>query len=263
MKKILVFLIISVTFSSCVSLSDLIYVRNKDKSNKENTITPIAIKPYRLQSFDVISINIKALDQTLVAMFMPQQQQQQMMQQGGQMGIPMDGFIIDDHGNIRIPIIGEMNVLGLTAEEVRIKLEKELLDKYFRKEAEIFVTVRLAGIRYTINGEIGGPGTRVVFQDRINILEAVANSGDITITGDRKNVQIIRQFAHGYEFHDIDLTDRKVMDSPYFYIQPNDYIYIKPLVVKTWGTGTTGIQSLGTIITLLSLGTTTYLLLKR
>ena len=264
MKKILILLLAAVTFSSCVSLSDLIYVRNKDKSNKENIITPIAVKPYRLQIFDVITINIKALDQTLVAMFAQSQGGQigggQMG--GGQGGLSVDSFLIDDHGNIRIPIIGEMNVLGYTAEEVRIKIEKELLSNYLKKEAEVFVTVRLAGIRYTINGEIGAPGTRTVFQERLNVLEAVANSGDITITGDRRKVTIIRQFSHGVELHDIDLTDLNVMNSPYFYVQPNDYIYVKPIFQKTWGTGTTGIQSLGTIVSLLSLGVTTYLLLK-
>lgn len=262
MKKILVFLIIVTSFSSCVPLSDLIYVRNKDKNNKENTIVPIAIKPYRLQSYDVLNINIKALDQNLVNMFMPAQGNVQMAVTP-EMAAMQNGFIVDDHGNIRIPVIGEMNVLGFTAEEIRIKIEKELLDNYFKKEAEIFVTVRLAGIRYTINGEIGAPGTRVIFQDRLSVLEAIANSGDITITGDRRNVTIMRQFSHGVELHDIDLTDLKVMNSPYYFVQPNDYIYIKPLVQKTWGTGTTGIQSLGTIITLISLATTTYLLLNR
>lgn len=102
-----------------------------------------------------------------------------------------------------------------------------------------------------------------MFQDRVTVLEAIANSGDITIIGDRKNVTIIRQYPYGTEMHDIDLTDIKAIESPFYYLQPNDYIYIKPLPQKSWGTGTTGIQSLGTIVTLLSLATTTYLLLTR
>jgi hypothetical protein len=70
------------------------------------------------------------------------------------------------------------------------------------------------------------------------------NAGDITITGDRKAVTIIRKSPT--QMHDLDLTDINVMNSPYFYLQPNDYIYIKPLKQKTWGTGKTGIESLGT-----------------
>ncbi|WP_415037698.1 hypothetical protein [Flavobacterium sp.] len=97
----------------------------------------------------------------------------------------------------------------------------------------------------------------------MTILEAIANSGDITVTGDRHNVTIIRQFPHGTEMHDIDLTDVKVMQSPYYYIQSNDYIYVKPLKQKSWGTGRTGIESLTTLISVLTLITTTLVLLSK
>jgi len=174
-----------------------------------------------------------------------------------------DGYSVDDHGNIRIPVLGEINVIGYTLDEVRVMIEKKLLEEYFNKEANVFVTVKLAGFRYTINGEILMPGTKVLYRDKVNILEAIANSGDITLTGDRKSVTIIRQFPQGAEMHSIDLTDDKSNAVTLLFLQPNDYIYIKPLRQKTWGTGTTGIQSLGTIITLLSLGTTVFLLLKK
>ncbi|MPT34631.1 MAG: sugar transporter, partial [Flavobacterium sp.] len=87
-------------------------------------------------------------------------------------------------------------------------------------------------------------------------------SGDITMTGNRKEVMIIRQYPHGTEMHTINLTDAKAMQSPYYYIQPNDYIYVKPLKQKSWGTGTTGTQTVATIITAMSLVTTTFLLFK-
>ena len=173
-----------------------------------------------------------------------------------------DGFTVDDHGNIRIPVLGEINVLGFTLEEVRLKIENTLLDTYFKAEANIFVTVKLAGFRYTINGEVGSTGTKVLYKDNVNVLEAIANAGDITITGNRKAVTIIRQLPTGIEMHTIDLTDINVINSPYYHLQPNDYIYVKPLKQKTWGTGKTGIESIGTIITILSLATTTYVLLK-
>jgi polysaccharide export outer membrane protein len=158
-------------------------------------------------------------------------------------------------------VLGELNVIGFTLEEIRVRIEKQLLAEYFNKEANIFVTVKLAGFRYTINGEIGSTGTKTLFQEHVNVMEAIANAGDITITGDRKAVTIIRKSPTGVIMHDIDLTDINVMNSPYFYLQPNDYIYIKPLKQKTWGTGKTGIESLGTIITLFSLATTTFFLL--
>lgn len=260
---ILFLLFIGFFFTSCVPTKDLIYLQSKDKSASESNINPVVTKPYRLQTNDVLNVTIKAIDPKLVAIFNPTAGEGSSGTQGlTEQGLYFNGFTVDDHGNIRIPVIGEMNVLGYTLDETRIKIETELLANYFNKAANIFVSVKLSGLRFTVNGEIGSPGTKMLFQEKVNVLEAIANAGDITVVGDRKNVTIIRQFPHGTEMHDIDLTDVNVMQSPYYYLQPNDYIYVKPLKQKSWGTGKTGIESLGTIITLLSLATTTFLLLR-
>ncbi|RKS99967.1 polysaccharide biosynthesis/export family protein [Flavobacterium sp. 123] len=252
-------LIISLLFSSCIPTQDLIYLQNKNGS-AEVAIAEVESKPYRLQTNDVLSITLKAIDPKLVAIFNPSTKIDGVSK--SETDLYFDGFTVDDHGNIRIPILGEINVIGYTLEEVRVRIEKQLLAEYFNKEANIFVTVKLAGFRYTINGEVGSPGTKTLFQERINVMEAIANSGDITITGNRKAVTIMRKSPTGIQMHDLDLTDINVMQSPYYYLQPNDFIYVKPLKQKTWGTGKTGLESLGTIITLLSLATTTFLLLK-
>ncbi|WP_348823543.1 polysaccharide biosynthesis/export family protein [Flavobacterium aestuarii] len=257
---IYIFLFISVLFTSCISTKELVYLQKKDNSVNEHPITMVESKPYRLQTHDVISISIKASDPKFVTIFNPTATGS--ASSHSESGLYFDGFTVDDHGNIRIPVLGEMNVMGFTLEEVRINIEKQLLAEYFKDEASIFVIVKLAGFRYTINGEVGSTGTKTLFQEKVNIMEAVANAGDITTTGDRKSVTIIRQTPNGTEMKNLDLTDIKVMNSPYYFLQPNDYIYVKPLKQKTWGTGSTGIQSLSTIITLLSLLSTTYLLLK-
>jgi polysaccharide export outer membrane protein len=249
-----------VSFSSCISTQDLIYLQKKNKSDAETMIAAVESKPYRLQTNDVLSITIKAIDPKLVAIFSPSNEGNAAGK--SESALYFDGFTVDDHGNIRIPVLGELNVIGYTLDEIRVRVEKQLLAEYFNKEANIFVTVKLAGFRYIINGEIGSTGTKTLFQEQVTIMEAIANSGDITITGDRKAVTIMRKTPTGVIMQDLDLTDINVMQSPYFYLQPNDYIYIKPLKQKTWGTGKTGIESLGTIITLLSLATTTFLLLK-
>ena len=252
-------LIILLGFTSCVPINDLIYLQDKGKSNNES-ISKIEIKPYRLQTNDIINVTIKANDPKLVEIFsMDNGQSQQLV---SEQVLYYSGYSVDDHGNIRIPVLGEINVLGFTLEEARIKIENQLLQEYLKKESGVFVTVKLAGFRYTINGEVTSTGTKILLQDKVNIMEAIANAGDITITGDRKDIKIIRQFPQGSETFSIDLTDKKAMNSPCYFLQPNDYIYVKPLKQKTWGTGTTGIQSLQTIITLISLATTTYLLLK-
>jgi polysaccharide biosynthesis/export protein len=264
MNKLLLFLFVTIglIFTSCVPTKDLIYLQNKNNSDADSAINPIVLKPYRLQANDVLSITIKAIDPKLVAMF-GSTSTNSSQTSNSQNGLYFDGYTVDDHGNIRMPVLGELNVIGFTLDEVRLKIEQKLLQDYFNKEANIFVSVKLAGLRYTINGEIGSPGTNTLYQEKVTILEAIANSGDITITGDRKKVTIIRQFPHGTELHDIDLTDINAMQSPYYFVQPNDYIYIKPLKQKTWGTGKTGIESIGTVITLISLGTTIFLLLKK
>ena len=259
-KSVLYILLgISLLFASCIPTKDLIYLQNKNGTPIDVPISEVMLKPYRLQVNDVLSITIKADDPKLVTIFNPTNKGET-----DKIGSSLyfDGFTVDDHGNIRIPVLGEINAIGFTVEELRIKIEKQLLDEYFKKEANIFVTVRLAGFKYTVNGEVGSVGTKFLFQDHVNIMEAIANSGDITITGDRKAVTIIRQTPSGTELHDIDLTDINVMKSPYYNLQPNDFIYVKPLKQKTWGTGKTGIESMSTIITLISLFTTTLVLLQ-
>ena len=262
MKKIVFFALFSVLLTSCISTKDLTYLQPNPISKSDSIkVSQEVSKPYRIQTNDVISINIKALDQKLVDMFSTSSGGSGQTQKSPQT-LYFDGYTVDDHGNIRVPILGELNVLGYTTDEVRIKIEKQLLEEYFKKEANIFVTVKLAGLRYTINGEIGSPGTNVLYQDRATIMEAIANSGDITTTGNRKEVQIIRKFAHGFETYSIDLTNEAAMNSPYYYIQPNDYIIVKPLKQKTWGTGVTGVQSVATIMSAISLITTLLVLSK-
>jgi polysaccharide export outer membrane protein len=261
MNKTLFYLVlgISILFVSCIPTKDLIYLQNKSGTETGSSISQVMQKPYRLQINDVLSILIKASDPKLVSIFNTTS--------AGETGksdtaLYFDGFTVDDHGNIRIPILGEINAIGFTVEELRNTIEKQLLAEYFKKEANIFVTVKLAGFKYTITGEVGSSGTKFLFQDHVNIMEAIANSGDITLTGNRKSVTIIRKMPSGIEMHDIDLTDINVMKSPYFNLQPNDFIYVKPLRQKTWGTGKTGLESIGTIMTLISLVTTTILILK-
>ena len=258
---LLLLLFIGIFFTSCVPTKDLIYLQKGENAEAAPMVNPVSAKPYRVQTNDILSVKIKALDPKLVAIFNAADETSTRIT--SDQTLYFDGYSVDDHGNIRVPVLGDVNVMGYTLEEIRIKLEKQLLEEYFNKEANIFVTVKLAGLRYTVNGEITNPGTKILFQEKVNVLEAIANSGDITMVGNRKEVTLIRQYPHGTEMHTLDLTDVNVINSPYYYIQPNDYIYIKPLKQKSWGTGTTGIQSIGTLVTLISLVTTTIVLLNR
>lgn len=258
--KIFLLFIVASSLFSCIPNKDLIYLQDKGNKQEGIVINEFDAKPYRVQVNDILSIKIKALDQKLVEMF--EASTQSTTQITSPQSLFFNGFAVDAHGNIRVPVLGEINVLGFTTEEIRSTLEKKLTDEYFTKEARIFVTVKLAGFRYTINGEIGTPGTQTLFQEKVTILEAIANSGDITLTGNRKEVQILRKQPHGFEMFSMDLTDANIVNSQNFYLQPNDYILVKPLRQKSWGTGTTGVQTIATIITALSLVTTTILLIR-
>lgn len=261
MNKFVYYILLGISFffTSCIPIKDLVYLQDKNETSVGDPISEVKLKPYRLQVNDVLSITIKADDPKLVSIFNTTNKDEI---DNSAFSLYFSGYTVDDHGMIRIPVLGEISTIGFTLEEMRLKIEQKLLDEYFKKEANIFVIVRLAGFKYTINGEVGSTGTKFLFQDHVNIMEAIANAGDITITGDRKAVTIIRQTSAGKEMHDIDLTDVNVMKSPYYNLQPNDYIYVRPLKQKTWGTGKTGLESLTTFITLLSLVSTTLFLLQ-
>ena len=236
-------------------------MKNKDNASDTTHIISEVQKPYRVQIHDMLNIRVKALDQDIVKMFNPVGEAN--LNAGSAERAYFDGFTVDLHGDIRIPTLGKVSVLGYTTEEIEKIIEKKLLEEQFKETANIFVTVKLTGLRFTANGEVGSPGTITLFQERVNIFEAIANVGEIPITGDKKDVLIIRQYPQGEKIHHLDLTNVNVMQSPYYYIQPNDIIYVKPIKQKSWGTGTTGVQSLTTIVSVLSLVTTTILLISR
>lgn len=254
-------LLVAVCFTSCITTKQLTYLQ--EDGVQLDSLIPIQKKqePYRLQVNDLLSIRVKALDQETVGIFNPINDANP--NATGEEKLYYDGFVVDPHGNIRIPSLGEVAVLGYTVEEVRERIEKQLLEDYFKAEANIFVTVKLSGIRYTINGEISSPGSRIIYRDQITIMEAIANSGDISQVGDRANVIIIRQYPAGQKVHHIDLTKIEAMNSPFYYVKPNDLILINPLPQKSLGTGTTGLQSFTTIVTVATALITTILLFTR
>lgn len=260
---LLYFLLLGLLVSSCVSTKQLTYLQ-EDNTTKNDSLASVRKEqePYRLQIDDLLSIRVKALDQeTVGAIFNPIGEGN--LNASNEERLYYDGFTVDRHGNVRIPTIGDFAVLGKTVDEIRLELEELLLKDYFKAESNVFVTVKLAGIRYTINGEIGSPGSQIIYRNHATLMEAIANSGDITITGDRTDVIIIRQYPLGQKVHHIDLTSIDAMYSPYYNLRPNDLILVNPLPQKSLGTGTTGLQSFSTILTIFSAVVTTVLLFTR
>ncbi|PIE49098.1 MAG: sugar transporter [Flavobacteriales bacterium] len=259
-KKIGIVFFLVVFMSSCIPKKELTYFQGSPQATSE--VYKMLNEPYRLQVNDILDINITSDNEELVAPF--QQSQTSRTNTNGQINegqFYLRGYTIDHHGNIRLPYLGEVNVLGYTEKEVREKIEEEL-GKFFKDSEEIFITVKLAGIRFTVLGEVANPGTLVMFQNQVNILEAIANAGDIVLTGDRKNITVVRKQLGGVKKYHINLLDMSVFNAESFYIHSNDIIYVEPLRQKSWGTGTTGVQTFTTIVSVLSFVTTTILLVK-
>lgn len=262
MKQFIFFiaLLVILVSSSCVSHKDTIYYQNKETA-LDSTLLQEKPLPYRVQISDILNIRVKSLDQKSVEILNPSGEGN--LNASGVEKAFFDGFTVDLHGNIRVPTLGSINVLGFTTEEIEKMIEKKLLAEQFKETANIFVTVKLTGLKYTASGEVKSPGTKILYQDRVNIFEAIANVGEIADYGDKKDILIIRQYPQGQKIHHLDLTDVNVMQSPYYYIQPNDMIYVKPLKSKSFGTGTNLMQNLSALATIMSLTTTAILLFTR
>jgi len=245
--------------NSCITNKDIVYLQDKGTVVNDSLQLVALAKPYRVQINDILSIDVKALDKELVEIFNPTTDSDII---NTQQTLYFTGFTVDLHGNIEFPILGEINVLGFTVEEIEDKVKYELLQQYFKETAQIFVTVKLAGLKYTTVGEISNKGVQVIYQDRVNIIEAVANAGDILETGDRTDILIVRQYPNGQKIHHIDLTDIAAMKSEFYYIQPNDIIMVKPLKRKALGAGETASDTITTVASLFSVLVTTYFLVK-
>ena len=165
MKKVLFFLLLILTVTSCIPNKDLIYLQGKPV--KSSDIKRMNNEPYRLRVNDIILINIKASNPELVSLFNANDEQAIRANNGPGTGF-FTGYNIDTKGNIRLPYIGDINVLGYTTKEVRLKIES-LMENYFNSSDDFFVNVKLDGIRYTIMGEVSSPGPKQVYNTQLNI----------------------------------------------------------------------------------------------
>lgn len=243
---LLLFLIVG--FSSCVSNKKIVYLQNTDNKPElaEGALLSYELSEYRLQFNDIIEIQVLTLEDLMKNGFSlsdPARTMQMPMQmgQGGGDIYYMTGYSVDNNGNVRLPVLGDVKVESLTIEGVRELLENEL-KRYIKQE--FFVSVRLGGIRYSAMGEVRKPGKYVVLQDRMTIFEAIANAGDITPIGKRNEVMIIRQYPDGSRVYKINLLDRDIINSPYYFVKPNDQIYVEPLKVRELGAGENAAQTL-------------------
>lgn len=235
---------------ACVSNEKIIYLQNLNDNQviSEDELISYDIPEYKLQYNDIVDVNIQTEEDFLLNGFNNKTAANQQMQMAGQSGgdiYYMTGYTVDRNGNIRLPIVGEIQVQNKSLEEVRMQIESQLKEYV---KTEVYVKVKLGGIRYSALGEFKRPGKFVVLQDRMTIFEAIANAGDLTNISKRDEILLIRQYPEGTKLHRLNLNDRQLIRSPYYFIQPNDQIYAEPMKVREVGAGENAAQSLALII---------------
>ena len=139
-------------------------------------------------------------------------------------------YLVDNQGNINFPVLGEIHVGGLT----KLEIENLIIDKLkvYLKEAPL-VTVRIVNYRISVLGEVTKPGSFVVSNEKINLLEALAMAGDLTIYGRRDRVAVIREKDGKRRILYHDLRSSDIFQSPCYYLQQNDIVYVEPNKAKT------------------------------
>lgn len=138
----------------------------------------------------------------------------------------LSDFTVSASGDINFPILGTIHVAGLTREEIENKIRKELVSKDLVKDP--VVVAQFSNLHYSITGEVSSPGEYMIENDRVTIIEAIAKAGDLTILGRRDNVKVIREENGQRTAYLVDLRNDAMFDSPVYYLQQNDVVYVEP-----------------------------------
>ncbi|KGN75145.1 hypothetical protein HQ47_02000 [Porphyromonas macacae] len=219
---------------SCGSVKDLAYLQVKE----EQEILKIAGQEKsfdsRIKSKDILTVSIGALDKTAVEAFnIPNTY---ISSNGYTNGTGYPSYIVDNDGNINLPVIGTVNVLGKTEKQVEELIKTILLKNYINEM--VSVNVRIINYQISVLGEVNRPGRYNVDNGKINIFQALSQAGDLTIYGDRKQVKLLRESDGGEKLViTLDLNDVDILKSPYFYLQQGDVLYVQPNKARAQSSG--------------------------
>lgn len=229
-RWILLLFVVSILLNGCVTNEKITYLQEYPETTYEDEYAPP--ENYRIQPNDNVYIRVSTLDPRFSAFFNPT------FDAGGNSGGRMDestadllSYPVQEDGTIDIPYIGSVEVIGLTLSEAKALIE-ELMKDYVTDAA---ITIRLVNNYVSVLGEVVRPGMYPIYKQRLNIFQAISMAGDIAIYGDRYKIRIVRQTLEGSEVREFDLTDREIIDTEYYYVLPNDVVYVKPMKGRFWG----------------------------
>lgn len=223
-KKITAALLLIFLFSSCASKKKLIYFQTgpEEMEVADRYFTPI------LEVGDILSIEVTGTDPVVAAPF----NQAELVRQGNQIGsydngVPATfGYIIAPDSTVSLPIIGKVKIGGLDRNQAIQTIEDILID-YLEKPS---VSMRILNFKVTVLGEVEMPGTFSIPNERVTVLEAIGIAKDLKITGERKNIMVIRHENGVTKEYRLDLTSKAIFESPVYYLKQNDVVYVQPNV---------------------------------
>ncbi|WP_295182481.1 polysaccharide biosynthesis/export family protein [uncultured Christiangramia sp.] len=212
--------------SSCVSRKEIVYFQGLEQAGErlEENID----KSLKLKSNDLLTVVVSAPEQAaampfnLPVMGMPEQGMTNGLMVTGRQ--QLQTYLIDGEGNIEFPVLGTVNVAGLTRQELQHKL-KDSISEYVQ---DPIVNIRLVNFQVSVLGEVNRPGTFDVRDEYLTLSKALGLAGDLSIYGKRKNVLVMREDGGKKTYGYLDLTNPEIVDSPFYTLQQNDVVYVEP-----------------------------------
>ena len=223
-------LLIAMLFASCVPQKKMLYLKEAQMLSENQSINYVNERSidYKLQPGDNLYIRfVNIVDQGGTSSLNGEFSRTT----SSDASIYLQSYTIDEEGFIELPLIGKMEVRNLTVDEAKALLQTEL-DKYINQTT---IIVKLSNFNLTVLGEVNHPGMFKVYQSQINLFEAVALAGNMTNFAKNSEVKIIRQTDNGSEIITVDMGSADILSSPYYYLKPNDIVYVEPLKIKQWG----------------------------
>lgn len=220
------FLLSLTLFVSCVPQKKMVYVQSPTEKAEYEFLVKNK-KSLRIEPFDMLYISINSLDQS--NNFFHQETGGTMTVSDASLSIM--SYTVSDSGTITLPILGRLKLQGLTLEEAAISI------KNFTKNVlnNPIVSVRFANNTITVLGEVQKPGTYPYFKEQLNIFYALGLAGDISEYGNRRQVILIREKNKIINKYELDITKDEIFKSDYYYLRPNDILYVAPLKIRRFG----------------------------
>ena len=243
--------------ASCTSQKKLAYLNNLPEISGEETFT-MDVPDYKIQPRDILYITAKAITpEGKIEDFLASTGGSTTQVGGtGESGGYLYGYDVNPEGNIRIPVIGTIQVEGLTLEETK-KLVQASVDKVYMNST---VDCKLLSFKFTVIGEVRGPGTYVNYNNYLTVLEAIGRAGGVGDFGNRDRVLVVRAMDKGTKTFRLNLQDKKILSSEAYFLLPNDVVIVEPLSQKIFNQNLPTISFI--ITTVLSTITTTLLLIN-